>query len=320
MKHDVFGIGNALVDVLMHVEHSMIEELGLAKGTLHLLDEQKLIDFEEKVLHLEKKTVAGGSAANTLVGVALLGGSVFFFGKIGDDEHGSFYEEALLKHGVKSGLIKANGATGRAITLITPDFERTFLVHLGTAAKLAKHELLEKDIKDSKFLHIEAYQLEDTQLRETSLEAMRIAKENGVRVSLDLGDPGLVKRNKEDLRSIASDYVDILFANEAEARAFTGKKPKDALGEMSGMADIAIVKLGSKGSIIKQGGKVYKIAGVKANANDTTGAGDIYASGILYGLAHGYCLEASGNLASMLGAKVVEQTGARLDPRGWNEL
>ncbi|NQV09218.1 adenosine kinase [Candidatus Woesearchaeota archaeon] len=313
MKHDVFGIGNALIDVLIHAEHEMIEDLGLTKGTFHLIDEEKLKRFEEKILHHDKKIMSGGSAANTLAGVAALGGSVLFFGKVGDDEHGAIYEEELKGHGVKSGIVKEKGVTGKAITIITPDSERTFLVYPGVSTNMKRHELLDDDIKQSKFLHIEAYQLEDSELRNISIEAMKIAKAHNVKVSLDLGDAELVKRNLKDIKEMVKNYIDVLFANEEEAKVFTGKEPEDALNEIAEMVEIAIVKIGKQGSMIKKGDNVHNIKPTPAEPIDTTGAGDIYASGILYGLSQGYSLDKAGNLGSALGAKLVEQTGARLD-------
>jgi sugar/nucleoside kinase (ribokinase family) len=186
-------------------------------------------------------------------------------------------------------------------------------VHLGAAINLQKENVFFDDLKNSRILHIEGYQLEDKNLREVSLQAMGFAKGHDVKISIDLADPGVVSRNKEELRRIVEKYADIVFANEDEAKAFTGKDGADALAEIGGMSGIAAVKIGKNGSLVKKGNDVYRIEGVKANAVDTTGAGDMYAAGFLYGLSKGYDIKVCGSLGSYFAAKVVEQIGARLD-------
>jgi len=312
MKYDVFGIGNPLVDLIFKVDNDVLVELDLAKGIMHLMDEDAVAKLLRRLEHEKVHIAPGDSTANTLAGIANLGGSVCFCGKVGLDEHGLYYEKTLNDGGVSHNLAKCSLMTGKAITLITPDTERTFAVHLGASAQLEKEDVFEHEICQSKFLHLTGYQLEDKKLRETGLHAMELAKRHNVKISIDLADPNIIKRNRNDLIKIVRKYANIVFVNEAEAAVLTGKKPEQALDELSGMADIAVVKLGEKGSLIKQGNNVHTISAFRVNAVDTTGAGDMYAAGILYGLTHGYSLEKAGKLASYAAAKVVEQVGARL--------
>lgn len=316
MKYDVFGIGNALMDFLIEIREDEFVELDLKKGQFHMIDEKRSKQILEKIKTQEKKIklAPGGSAANTLHGIALLGGNVIFCGKVGRDKHGDIYEQKIVQNGVKSNISRCDRSmTGHAITFVTPEGERTFAVHLGAAINLQKEDVFFDDLKESMILHIEGYQLEDKNLRDVSLHAMQFAKRNDVKISVDLADPGVVSRNKEDIRKIVKEYAYIVFANEDEAYAFSGKKGAGALDEIGGMADIAVVKLGKKGSLVKRGEDVFMIDGVKAKAIDTTGAGDMYAAGFLYGLARRYELKVCGNLGSYFAAKVVEQIGARLD-------
>jgi sugar/nucleoside kinase (ribokinase family) len=249
-----------------------------------------------------------------LHGIALLGGNVVFCGKVGRDKHGDIYEEKIVQNGVKSNISRCDKSmTGHAITFITPEGERTFAVHLGAAINLQKEDVFFDDLKESKILHIEGYQLEDKNLREVSLHAMQFAKKNNVKISIDLADAGVVSRNKEDLRKIVKDYADIIFANEEEAYAFSGKKGTEALNEIAKISEMAIVKLGKDGSLVQKGKEICRIKGIKAKAVDTTGAGDMYAAGFLYGLCKGHDMMICGNLGSYFAAKVVEQVGARLD-------
>jgi len=314
MKYDVFGIGSAIMDFFIQVESNELIELNLKKGQFHLIDEIQSKKILEKIKHAEMKTAPGGSSANTLYGVALLGGKVVFCGKVGNDEHGDIYEQKIAGENAKSAITRIEGhSTGHAITFITPDAERTFAVHLGAAIKLEKIDIFYEDLKNSKFLHIEGYQLEDPKLREVSLAAMQFARTNGIKVSIDLGDPGIVARNNKDIRMMIRNYAHIVFANEEEAKALTEKEPKEALDLISEMADIAVVKLGKDGSLIKQKEKIYEIVPHTVKSIDSTGAGDMYAAGFLYGLTHNYTLKQCGNIGSFLAAKVVEQIGARLD-------
>ena len=312
-KYDVYAIGNALMDVYTKVENEKLVEINLKKGDMHLVDEEQSKRFFEGVKDNILKTGPGGSSVNVAAGVAMLGGSVAFCGVVGNDEQGRMFEDILVKEGVIANLAKSSKMTGNVISFITDDSERTFATHLGAALELKKEDVSEEDIIASKVLHIEAYQLEDPKLKEVCFHAMDVVKSNGVKVSIDLSDPALIMRNLEEFKKVVKDYADIVFANEEEAKAFTGLEPEEALHKIAEDAEDAVVKLGSKGSIIKNGEDVFKIEAVEANAIDTTGAGDSFAAGFLYGFCNELGIEKSGKLGSFLGSKVVEEIGTRIE-------
>ncbi len=320
MAHDVVSIGNPLMDILIEVEEGFLKELNLVKGDMHLLDEEGIRKIEEKLDKNNIKLAPGGSEANTLAALSMLGHSVVYFGKVGKDDHGHSYHDKLLEHGVISKVIKADGITGRAITFITPDSERTFATHLGVATMLEDNEINEADIIEAKYLHLTGYVLSGEKTRKAAMQALGIAKNNNVKICLDLGDPNIVKTNKDILRMVAKEYADIIIANENEAKAFTDEGVEKAIDVLSEMAEIAVIKLGAEGSLIKNNDKLIKVEGFKANAVDTTGAGDIYTAGFLYGLLNELDLETSGKIASFIASKVVEVKGARLDKMPIEEI
>jgi len=316
-KYDVFGIGSALMDFLVEIDNDSFSEFELKHGDMQLVEESKASEILDKLKNHEVKIAPGGSSANTVAGVAFLGGKSIFFGMVGEDDNGVIYEQKMISEGVKSAIVKTKESiTGHAVTFITPDSQRTFATHLGASLGIKKEHILEKDIKESKILHIEGYQLADENLKEVVMHAISIAKNNGTRISIDVSAPGVVEANKELFIDFVKSYADIVFANEDEAKSLTGKGEEDALNEISDMdVEIAIVKIGERGSLIKKGNKIYKIAPLKINAVDSTGAGDMYAAGVLYGITNGLSIEDAGRLGSYAAAKVVEQVGARLSKK-----
>lgn len=320
--NDVIGLGNALMDFLIEVEDNKLLEFDLKKGEMHLVEEEKAKVILQKISEekLEVEFVPGGSSANTLKGVAFLGGSAILCGKVGKDVHGMSYIEQMKAHGVDTRIGQhPTKLTGHAVTFITPDAQRTFSVHLGAALHLEKEEVMEEDISASKILHIEGYQLEgDT--KETVLSAMDMARKHNTLVSLDLADPGVIRRNTKLLKRIVQDYVDILFVNEKEAVEFTMLEEEKAALELGNLVTIAIVKIGERGSIICSEGAMHYIEPFPASVVDTTGAGDTYAAGFLYGYCQGWSLEKCGKLGSLFASKVVEQKGVKIKHLDVNEL
>ncbi len=304
-KYDVFGIGSALMDFLIEMDENELLEMDLKKGEMHLIDEKKSKELLAKLKHY----------TNTLAGVAVLGGNAVFCGKVGKDTHGDIYEQKSADIGVCTRIKKhETKMTGHAITFITPDSERTFATHLGAAMHIEKEDVFDEDIAQSRILHLEGFQLEDENMRKTLMHAVSVAKSNDTLVSLDLNDPALVKRNLESFRKIVNEHIDIVFANEGEAKAFSGKdEEEEALLELSSHCDYAIVKLGENGSLIKHKDTIHRIPAFKVNAVDTTGAGDMYAAGVLFGIAQGISLERAGKIGSWASSKVVSQIGARLN-------
>jgi sugar/nucleoside kinase (ribokinase family) len=305
---DITGLGNALMDLLVEADEAFFATTTLTKGNMYLVDEaeaQRLLAGLKDVTH---RHTPGGAAANTIKAVAALGGEAVLFAKVGDDAHGSAYIEAIELHGVKTRIGTHASTTGHALTFITPDAQRTFSVHLGAALMLGKEDIVEHDIALSKVLHLEAFQLEGP-TQDTVLHAIELAKKHNTLISIDLADSLLVTRNIDLFRNVITKDVAILFANENEARAFTGKEGIAALEEMATMVDVAVLKLGEQGSLISIHGEVTKIEPVIVTAVDTTGAGDTYAAGFLYGYTHSWDTARSGRLGSLLAAKVVEKIG-----------
>ncbi len=313
-KYDVFGIGNALMDTLIEVDDKDIQDLELKKGNMHLVEDVHLNFVTNFLKNKNAKKQAGGSVSNTVAGVANLGGKSFFTGKIGRDKLGFDYEMIMSRQGVYCDLKKDYVGTGNVISLITKDSERTFITYLGSAVRFTKKDINKKELLKSKILHLEGYMFENFNLKKATLYAMKIAKKYNIIVSIDLSDSALIERNLKELRRIVKKYCDILFLNNEEAKAFTGKGEKEALVEMSKLVKLAIIKLGENGSIMKTKNKILRFKAFKPKKIvDTTGAGDMYSAGILYGIANKLSLEESGKIASYAAAKVVEQTGARLD-------
>ena len=313
MTHDVVSIGNPLMDVLIEIEEEFLKELDLVKGNMHLIDEKGIRQIEKKLKNFEKKRSPGGSEANILALLSMLGHKVVYFGKVGKDDYGKHYHEQLQKSGVLSKVIQVDGMTGRAITLITPDCERTFATSLGVCNLLKDSEISEIDIVGAKYLHLTGYILDSELTRKAAIRALNIAHSNNVKVCLDLADINVIKRHKDLIISLAKDYVNIIIANDKEAKEFTGLDPEKAINVFSALAEIAIIKLGEKGSIIQSKGELIRVPGFKAKVVDTTGAGDAYTAGFLYGLLNDLSLKVSGLIASFIASKVVEVKGARID-------
>ena len=316
MKYDVSGIGSPLLDLSLEVEDDILANLDLKKGSMRLVE----LDEARRILNLidqegfDLRKTPGGQVANVLAGISSLGGKSVFLGKVGDDKYGRIYHEATKKIGTHCRLSKHKDLnTGYAIIFISPDGERTFATYLGASLHFNIDDLDKKVIESSKILHIESFTLENKKLRETIKYSVEIAQHNNTKISLDLSDSELIKRNFNYLKYFVDKYIDIVFANEDEARAFTGKNELDALHEIYKKCSLAVIKLGEKGSLIKDKENVYRIPAKKTNFINSNGAGDMYAAGILYGLANNISLEKTGNLASYIASLVVARDGARVN-------
>ncbi len=308
-------MGNALVDIMIQLkDDQLLDKLGLPKGSMQLVDAIRSQSVLDKLKNLSKSFSAGGSAANTIHGLAMLGVPVGYIGVIGEDELGGSFVKDMINAGVEPHMIHSQQETGRAVALISPDSERTFATFLGAAIELEADHLKTFNFKKYDYLHIEGYLVQNHDLIRT---AVSLAKENDLTVSLDLASYNVVEANLEFLREIVTKYVDIVFANEEEAKAFTGKEPREALDEIAGMTHIAIVKTGSKGSLIKSGNEVVEIGIIDVNPVDTTGAGDLYASGFLYGQSKGWSLLKCGEAGALLAGHVIEVIGSKMEKNKW---
>ncbi|PKL38099.1 MAG: hypothetical protein CVV44_13105 [Spirochaetae bacterium HGW-Spirochaetae-1] len=311
-EYDVIAIGSALLDLTISVEDSFLQELGLEKGRMQLVDRETSAAILERIKGLPMEMTPGGSSANTLAGILNFSGRGLFLGSVGRDSHGDVYISETKKIGVETMIGRHDSITGHAITFITPDSERTFAVHLGAALQFSEDDVPDSVMGRGKVLHLEGYLFELDNLNAACQKAMRLAKDNGLAVSIDLSDPSLIGRIYDRLFSAVKDYADIVFVNEDEARVFTGKAERDALDALYDLCPYAVVKLGAQGSLIKTGDRVYDVTAVKTKVVNTNGAGDMYAAGILYALTHGMQPLDAGKLASFASSRVVGQTGARL--------
>lgn len=307
----ILGIGNALVDVMTLVESDFIlREFNLPKGSMQLVDKEKSEKIKAATQIFPRTWASGGSAANTIHGLAMLGADTGFIGSIGRDETGDFFENEMKKAGVNTLLTRRNSSTGTALALITSDSERTFATHLGAAVELASDDLKPMLFDGYDILYLEGYLISDFKFVET---ACRFAKENNMLVALDLASYNIVESYLDSYRIIVEKYVDILFANEQEAFEFTGLEPEKALPVLSCLSDIAILKTGAEGSWVRSKDEEIRIRAFPVKCVDTTGAGDLYAAGFLYGFANGLDLEKCGVLGSLMAGKVIEIVGARME-------
>ena len=317
-KKSVLGIGNALIDVLITItDDAVLQKFGLPKGSMTLVDAILSAEIKKETKNSKRSIQTGGSAANTVHGIAKLGGQCGYIGKISSDEFGDFYLEDFRNNKINTHFFYSETGTGHATGLISPDSERTFGTYLGAAMELTADEMTHEIFRDYGILHIEGYLVQNHALIEA---AMRIAKENGLLVSIDMASFNIVEANIDFLHRIISEYVDIVFANEEEATSLTGKKPEEALLEIAEMCSIAVVKLGANGSLIKSGDRVIRIDAISAKSIDTTGAGDIYASGFLYALTENLDLEIAGKIGSLLAGNVVEIIGSKIPDETWSKL
>lgn len=317
-KKLIVGIGSALVDILIHEDDEFLGKAGVVKGGMIYVDK----DYIEHTLTLtsdEPRIVPGGSACNTVIGVSKLGGQSRFVGKSGKGDMGHFYEKHLGKNNVDPALFKSSSPTGRVLSVITPDAQRTMFTFLGAASETQPEEITKTCFKDAAIVHIEGYILFNENL---ILSALNAAKEAGACISLDLASFTVVEESKPLLEKIVEDFVDILIANEDEARAFTGYSDElKALDRLSENVHIAVLKLGERGSIVSHSDKIIMIDPMGTGvAVDTTGAGDLWASGFLFGLVNGFSLEKCGELGSACGYEVCQVVGASVPKQGWQRI
>jgi sugar/nucleoside kinase (ribokinase family) len=316
MTYDVYGVGNSLVDIQARISDEIIARLGFHKGVMTLVDERIQHDVLGALEGVPLSRCAGGSAANTVIAVADFGGKAAYAGKVGADSLGHFFLDDMRKIGVTIEVPTASGDTGTCVILITADAQRTMLTHLGVSASLGPDDVNEADIRNSKYVYVEGYLFGGEPTRAAALKTMELAKRNGVKVAFTVSDPFLINNHRDEFWELIKGSVDLLFCNLEEARSLTGKQsPVECATEIHSHAENVALTLGADGSILMHEGRVIPIQGVAARAIDTTGAGDMYAGALLYGITNGLSWSVAGRLASHAAARIVEQLGARLERR-----
>ena len=312
----IVGVGAALVDLLVNVQDSWIQENKAVKGDMQLVDFSRIESLLSTLPAYEK--VPGGSACNTLVGYAKLGGEAAFVSKTGEDELGKLFALHLKNSNVQSLIKPANEPTGRVLSVVTPDAERTMFSYLGASDTLALDDFPEGVFDGAALTYIEGYRAFDAKTFRGVLERSKAA---GVPTALDFGSFGVVNVCRSLFESLfAEGLIDMIFANEEEAKAYTGKEPREALEELAKYTSLAVVKLGAEGALVSHKGIVFEITAKKVQALDTTGAGDLWAAGFLFGFLSGSDIPDCGKLASEVAAEVVQVQGASIPDSVWNRL
>jgi sugar/nucleoside kinase (ribokinase family) len=310
---NVLAICNVLKDIVIKVTDQELEELGIAKGIMHLVSEEEQNKILEKFSEREKNVEMGGSGPNVMRTMAVLGQKVSQSGMVGNDIYGELYTSRVEELGIKSNIIKtAVGSTGTSLILITPDGERTMNTCLGMSRCYTTKEIPEADIARSEYLLVTGYQWDTANQIEAINHALRIAKMNNTKIVFDLSDPFCVERHRETFMNIIEQYVDIVFSNLKEAGMLTGKDLDGSLDDLSAIAGMVVIKCGPEGSWIKTGDRKIKIKSNKVKVVDTTAAGDMYAGGFMYGITKNMSLEDCGKIASFCAETVIQQVGARI--------
>lgn len=310
---DVVGIGNALVDIQAQVDEAFPQTVGFEKGIMTLVDDERQAKVIEQLGGKPLHRCAGGSAANSIVGLAQLGGTGGFIGKVGEDEIGRFYSEDMRSLGITTQCTPADVPTGTCAILITPDAQRTMLTNLGAAGLIAKSDIDEDLIRSAKYVYVEGYLLTSPVGKEGAYHAMEVAKSAGVKVALTASDPFLINMIRDEIWDLIRGPVDLFFCNEEEAKSLTGCDDALQAGfKIHESAENVALTLGDKGSLLMHKSEGIPIEGVAVDAIDTTGAGDMYAGALLYGITNGMTWQNAGKLASRKSAEVVAQMGPRL--------
>ncbi|MCH5335083.1 MAG: adenosine kinase [Alistipes sp.] len=316
----VIGIGNALTDMLVNLKSDdVLERFSLPKGSMSLVDAKLQTEISKSVAGLPYSLSLGGSAGNTIRAMARLGCDTGFIGKVGVDTTGDFFEQALENIGVEPFVFRGSEKSGKCVSLISPDGERTMVTHLGAALELSASDIKAEMFSGYDCLYVEGYLVQDHELIRS---AMRTARQAGLKVAIDLASFNVVAESLDFLRGLVDEYVDIIFANEDEAKVFTGEQePLNALQAISQMCELAVVKIGVKGAIIKRGSEVVHV-GIMAAAKrvDTTGAGDFYAAGFMAGLCEGLSLRQCGTIGAVTAGKVIEVVGTTFGEEAWREI
>jgi sugar/nucleoside kinase (ribokinase family) len=313
-KFNVYGIGNALVDLQFEVEPAFLEKMGIDKGVMTLVDEERQVMLLSALSHLPSKRSSGGSAANTMIGVVQLGGTAVYGCKVADDVFGEFFVSDMRAGGVACDPKRSPvGVTGTCLVLITPDADRTMNTFLGITSAFGPEQVDPALVADADYVYIEGYLLTSDSGLEAALTSQKLARDAGTRVALTLSDPSVVQAFGERMKKVVAAGVDLLFCNEAEARAYTGcGLTEEALEALGGEVPMVAATCGPEGALVRDGEGVHRISPFLVEAVDTNGAGDLFAGAFLAGLTAGRPVTEAGKLAAYASSRVVAQYGPRL--------
>ena len=314
----ILGIGSALVDILTQVpDEKTLNELNLPKGSMTYVDAQTSVKIGEKLAYLGSQMASGGSAANTMSGMAQLGIETGFLSKIGNDEVGRFFERQMTESHVKPLMLKSETPSGRVQALVTPDGERTFATCLGAAAEMCPDDIKPELFDGWDIFYVEGYLVANPEMLK---KAISTAKAKGMKIAIDMASYNVVEENRDFLLDLINNYVDIVFANEKESFALTGMEPEAALHYLAERCDITVVKVGAKGAFVQRGQEIVTILPMEADVIDTTGAGDMWAAGFLAGLVQGKDLKTCGTMGTLLASNIIEVVGAKMDDTRWAKI
>jgi len=313
-QYQVVGIGNAMVDILSHVQDDFLSDNGVQKGIMQLIDMSRAVELYGHMGPAQE--VSGGSAANTIAGIAALGGRTAYVGKVKDDQLGTIFAHDLRMQGaVYETPLAASSVsheTGRCMVLVTPDGERSLNTYLGVSEHLAASDIDEHMMARTEWLYLEGYRFDGPQSKAAFAKAIGAAKAAGGKISLTLSDPFCVDRHRQDFLELIRDHVDLLFCNTAEMQAMY---PADSLDASMALAakEVAIVvcTASENGAYVLNGGGKEHAHAVPTEIVDATGAGDLFASGFLYGLTAGFDMLTCARMGCVAAAEVISHTGAR---------
>jgi len=313
---DVFGVGNAMVDILALVEDDFVRKHNLAPGSMTLMDTEKQGKLLHDLEHHSLELSSGGCAANTMIALAQSGGSGFYSGKVSKDTNGEFYRQDLIEAGIQFDVHPAptsSGPTGTCLVLTTPDAERTMCTHLGVSTTLASTDIDVDQLSRCQYSYIEGYLWDAPHPQKACLETMEQSKRHGVKIAFTFSDSFLVDRFAADFHKLVSDYCDVLFCNADEVRRFCELESlTECASKMGELVDTAFITDGANGCLVVENQQVSKVSGFPVKAIDTVGAGDAFAGGVLFGLTNGFSATQAARWGNYLASCVVQVHGARL--------
>lgn len=308
-----------MTDILTQIDDdSILKQWNLPKGSMTYVDAATSVKIGESLAQrYSNQMAAGGSAANTISGLAKMNIEAGFLSKIGKDEVGRFFENEMVNTKVKPVMLMSDTPSGRVQAFVSNDGERTFATCLGASAELSANDITPNLLEGWDIFYVEGYLVANPTMLD---KAIATAKAQGMEIAIDMASYNVVEENRDYLNKLIKENIDIVFANEAEAKALTGLEPEEALHQIASLCKIAVVKVGAKGAYIQQGNEIVSIEPIKANVIDTTGAGDLWAAGFLAGYAKGDNLKKCGTMGAIIAANVIEVMGAKMDEARWSKI